>query len=121
MSTESPDLAPMKPQVYKDERPAEYFTRFHERTRTRDPDFMYEVVRLVLTPILLLFFRTRCIDSHKIPAEGPVIVAPKKSRWLRIVGPCHAHDLTGRSFEGQINASSSAAPDPHPSCCGAAP
>ena len=82
MSTESPDLAPMKPQVYKDERPAEYFTRFHERTRTRDPDFMYEVVRLVLTPILLLFFRTRCIDSHKIPAEGPVIVAPNHFSFM---------------------------------------
>ena len=29
----------MKPQVYKDPRPAEYFTRFHERTRSSDPDF----------------------------------------------------------------------------------
>ena len=66
----------MKPQVYKDPRPAEYFTRFHERARTRDPDFMYEAVRLVLTPVLLLFYRTRCIDSEKVPEEGPVIVAP---------------------------------------------
>ena len=66
----------MKPQVYKDPRPAEYFTRFHERTRTKDPDVMYELVRMVLAPILLLFYRCRCIDSHKIPAEGPVIVAP---------------------------------------------
>ena len=30
----------MKQQVYKDPRPAEYFTRFHERTRARDADFM---------------------------------------------------------------------------------
>jgi 1-acyl-sn-glycerol-3-phosphate acyltransferase len=66
----------MKPQVYKDPRPAEHFTRFHERTRTKDPDFMYEVVRMVLCPILLLFYRTRCIDSHKIPEDGPVIIAP---------------------------------------------
>jgi 1-acyl-sn-glycerol-3-phosphate acyltransferase len=76
------DLAPMKPQVYKDPRPAEYFTRFHERTRTRDPDFMYEVVRLVLTPILLFLFRTRCIDSHKVPAEGPVIIAPNHFSFM---------------------------------------
>src|SRR5918997_5876411 len=82
MTPEQTDLAPMKPQVYKDPRPAEYFTRFHERTRTRDPDLMYEVVRLVLTPILLLFFRTRCIDSHKIPAEGPVIVAPNHFSFM---------------------------------------
>jgi 1-acyl-sn-glycerol-3-phosphate acyltransferase len=66
----------VKPQVYKDPRPADYFTRFHQRTRTREPDFMYEAVRLVLTPILLLFYRTRCIDSHKVPSEGPAIVAP---------------------------------------------
>jgi 1-acyl-sn-glycerol-3-phosphate acyltransferase len=72
----------MKPQVYKDPRPAEYFTRFHERTRARDADLMYEVVRLVLTPILLLFFRTRAIDSHKIPPEGPVIVAPNHFSFM---------------------------------------
>jgi 1-acyl-sn-glycerol-3-phosphate acyltransferase len=76
------DLAPMKPQVYKDPRPAEYFTRFHERTRARDADLMYEVVRLVLTPILLLFFRTRAIDSQKIPPEGPVIVAPNHFSFM---------------------------------------
>ena len=27
----------MKAQVYKDERPAEYFTRFHERARGKSP------------------------------------------------------------------------------------
>jgi 1-acyl-sn-glycerol-3-phosphate acyltransferase len=72
----------MKPQVYKDPRPAEHFTRFHERTRTRDPDFMYEMVRLVLTPILLLLFRTRCIDSDNVPPEGPVIVAPNHFSFM---------------------------------------
>ena len=73
---QTPDLAPMKPQVYKDPRPVEYFERFHRRTRTKDPDFMYEMVRMVLAPILLVFYRTRCIDSHKIPSTGPVIIAP---------------------------------------------
>jgi len=66
----------VKPQVYKDERPVEYFTRFHERTRRGRPDLMYDVVRLVLTPLLVLLWRTRCIDSDKVPIEGPVIVAP---------------------------------------------
>ena len=41
----------MKPQVYKDPRPAEYFTRFHARTRAKRPNWMYELVRLVLTPV----------------------------------------------------------------------
>jgi 1-acyl-sn-glycerol-3-phosphate acyltransferase len=66
----------VKPQVYKDERPAEHFTPFHDRVRRGPPDAMYEIVKLVLTPILLLFFRTRCIDSDNVPAEGPAIVAP---------------------------------------------
>ncbi|MFL5883483.1 MAG: lysophospholipid acyltransferase family protein [Thermoleophilaceae bacterium] len=66
----------MKPQVYKDERPAEYFTRFHDRVRRGKPDPMHEIVKLVLTPILMLFYRTRCIDSDNVPVEGPAIVAP---------------------------------------------
>jgi 1-acyl-sn-glycerol-3-phosphate acyltransferase len=66
----------VKPQVYKDPRPAEHFTRFHERTRTRLPDMVYELVRVVLTPILLVFYRTRCIDSDKVPFEGPAVVTP---------------------------------------------
>jgi 1-acyl-sn-glycerol-3-phosphate acyltransferase len=72
----------LKPQVYKDARPADYFTRFHERARTRRPDWMYEVVRLVLTPYLLFFYRARCIDSHNILADGPAIIAPNHFSFL---------------------------------------
>ena len=72
----------MKAQVYKDPRPAEHFDRFHERTRTRRPDWVYEGVRLVLTPYLLLLHRARCIDSHNIPADGPVIIAPNHFSFL---------------------------------------
>ena len=72
----------LKPQVYKDPRPAEHFTRFHERTRTRRPDWMYEVVRLVLTPFLLLVYRTRCIDSDHVPDSGPAIIAPNHFSFL---------------------------------------
>jgi len=66
----------VKAQVYKDPRPAEHFTRFHERVRSGKPDFMYELVKLLLTPILLLFYRTRCIDSDKVPVEGPAVITP---------------------------------------------
>jgi 1-acyl-sn-glycerol-3-phosphate acyltransferase len=72
----------VKPQVYKDPRPAEYFTRFHERVRSGRPDPMYEVVRLVLTPILVLFYRARCIDSDKVPIEGPVVITPNHFSFL---------------------------------------
>ena len=72
----------MKAQVYKDPRPAEHFTRFHARTRAKRPNWMYEAVRLVLTPYLLLFFRTRAIDSQKVPADGPVIVAPNHFSFM---------------------------------------
>jgi 1-acyl-sn-glycerol-3-phosphate acyltransferase len=72
----------MKAQVYKDPRPAEHFDRFHERTRARRPDWVYDLVRVLLTPYLLLFYRARCIDSHNIPAEGPVIIAPNHFSFL---------------------------------------
>ena len=72
----------MKEQVYKDPRPAEHFDRFHGRTRAKPPNWMYELVRLVLTPYIVLFYRARCIDSDKIPADGPVIVAPNHFSFL---------------------------------------
>src|SRR5215203_6401713 len=72
----------MKAQVYKDPRPAEHFARFHERTRTRRPDWVYELVRVVLTPYLLLFYRARCIDSRNLPPDGPVIIAPNHFSFL---------------------------------------
>jgi 1-acyl-sn-glycerol-3-phosphate acyltransferase len=72
----------MKPQVYKDPRPPEYFDRFYERPARRRPDWVYELVRVVLTPYLLFFFRARCIDSDKVPADGPVIVAPNHFSFL---------------------------------------
>ena len=46
-----PELVELKEQVYKDPRPKEHFDRFHERTRTREPDFMYEVVRILMSLI----------------------------------------------------------------------
>src|SRR5687767_15279974 len=67
-----PILSELKPQVYKDPRPAEYFTRFHERARTRDPDFVYELVRLILTPVMLFFYRRS--EERRVGKEC-------RSRW----------------------------------------
>ncbi len=72
----------MKAQVYKDPRPAEHFTRFHERTRSKRPNWMYELVRVVLSPYILFFFRTRAIDSDKVPPDGPAIIAPNHFSFL---------------------------------------
>ena len=72
----------MKPQVYKDPRPAEHFTHFHERARNRRPDWIYELVRFVLTPYLFLVHRERCIDSQNIPEYGPGIIAPNHFSFL---------------------------------------
>jgi 1-acyl-sn-glycerol-3-phosphate acyltransferase len=72
----------VKEQVYKDPRPAEHFDRFHERTRSRRPDWAYEFVRFVLTPYLLVFFRARAIDTDKVPADGPAIIAPNHFSFL---------------------------------------
>jgi 1-acyl-sn-glycerol-3-phosphate acyltransferase len=66
----------IKPQKYKEKRPAEHFAHFHEWTRTHKPDWVYEVVRMVLTPIALFMYRTRAIGTENIPAEGAFIIAP---------------------------------------------
>ena len=69
-------MSELKPQVYKDPRPAEYFTRFHERARTRKPDWMYELARLILTPLTMFFYRAAAIGVDNVPRSGPVILAP---------------------------------------------
>src|SRR5206468_12445717 len=68
-------MADIKPQVYKDDRPAEYFTRFHERNRRRGPDWVYRLARVLLTPLTILFYRCRAIGTGHVP-DRPVILAP---------------------------------------------
>ena len=75
------ELASMKEQVYKDPRPKEYFDRFHERSRTREPDPMYELVRSLTTIYSLTFFRARGIAAENVPT-GPVIIAPNHFSFM---------------------------------------
>jgi 1-acyl-sn-glycerol-3-phosphate acyltransferase len=72
----------MKPQVYKDPRPAEVFDRFHERVRTKKPDLIYDLVRVLLTPYLSTVYRTWVIDTHNVPKDGPAILAPNHFSFL---------------------------------------
>ncbi len=72
----SNQLATMREQVYLDPRPKEHFDRYHERSRTREPDWVYDVVRILTSLTAWTFFRTRAIFPEKVPATGPVILAP---------------------------------------------
>ena len=76
------DDVELRPQHYKDPRPAEYFAPFHERVRTREPEAkVYESVRLVTLMHALITFRARCIDSQNVPS-GPLILAPNHASFM---------------------------------------
>jgi 1-acyl-sn-glycerol-3-phosphate acyltransferase len=77
-----PSDVELKPQVYKDPRPAEYFAPFHERVRAREPEAkVYEVVRVVTVLHALLTYRARAFDSELVPS-GPVILAPNHASFM---------------------------------------
>ena len=75
-------LVEMKPQVYLDPRPAEYFERFHKRTRTRKPDLVYEAVRSAASLYAWTFTRLRPIAPELVPPSGPVILAPNHFSFM---------------------------------------
>ncbi|HEY3189793.1 MAG TPA: lysophospholipid acyltransferase family protein [Solirubrobacteraceae bacterium] len=79
---EDEGLAPIKAQVYKDPRPPEAFDRFHERTRTRRPDIVYEIVRVATTLFSWVLFRVRAIDPENVPPSGAVILAPNHASFM---------------------------------------
>jgi 1-acyl-sn-glycerol-3-phosphate acyltransferase len=76
------NLSQIKEQVYKDSRPAEHFAKFHARSRTRDPNWEYEAVRIATTLHAWIFFRARGIAAEKVPAQGPVILAPNHFSFM---------------------------------------
>jgi 1-acyl-sn-glycerol-3-phosphate acyltransferase len=77
-----PELTKLKAQVYKDSRPQEHFDRFHQRTRTHEPDFAYELVRITMSLISWTLFRLRGTRAERVPAAGPVILAPNHFSFL---------------------------------------
>jgi 1-acyl-sn-glycerol-3-phosphate acyltransferase len=76
------ELAPMREQVYSDPRPKEYFDRFHERARTREPDWAYELVRVITSLYAYTLLRTRAITSENVPGRGAVILAPNHFSFM---------------------------------------
>jgi 1-acyl-sn-glycerol-3-phosphate acyltransferase len=76
------DLAPMREQVYTDPRPPEHFERFHVRSRTREPDWAYELTRILTSLYGYTFLRTRAISVEKVPGRGAVILAPNHFSFM---------------------------------------
>ena len=75
-------LASIREQVYTDKRPEDYFNRFHERSRTREPDWVYDAVRFLTSLYALIFFRARGISAELVPDNGPVILAPNHFSFM---------------------------------------
>ncbi|HEU4656933.1 MAG TPA: lysophospholipid acyltransferase family protein [Capillimicrobium sp.] len=88
-------LSNLKAQVYKDPRPASYFDRFHERARTREPDAVYDVARVLTTIWGYLAFRARGIGADNVPESGKAIVAPNHFSFMD-------HFLVGMFVRRQI-------------------
>jgi 1-acyl-sn-glycerol-3-phosphate acyltransferase len=88
-------LEPIRAQVYKDPRPAEAFARFHERSRTRKPDIVYEIVRVATTLFAWVLFRVRGIEPERVPPSGPVILAPNHASFMD-------HFLLGASIRRKV-------------------
>jgi 1-acyl-sn-glycerol-3-phosphate acyltransferase len=72
----------IKPQVYRDPRPAEHFDRYHELVRDHPPEAkVYEIVRIVTVLHGLISFRARGLYSENVPS-GPVILAPNHGSFM---------------------------------------
>jgi 1-acyl-sn-glycerol-3-phosphate acyltransferase len=76
-----PDVE-LKPQIYKDPRPKEYFDHFHALVRSREPEArVYEVTRVLTVLWGLTAFRARGYGSQNVP-NGPVILAPNHASFM---------------------------------------
>ena len=72
----------MRAQVYRDPRPKEYFDRFHEHARAREPESAYEFTRLITSLYSFTLLRARAISPEKVPGAGAVILAPNHFSFM---------------------------------------
>jgi 1-acyl-sn-glycerol-3-phosphate acyltransferase len=68
-------MSDMKPQVYKDDRPASYFDQFHASAR-KGAGWTYTFVRILVSLPTLLIYRVRAIGVKNVPKDGALILAP---------------------------------------------
>jgi 1-acyl-sn-glycerol-3-phosphate acyltransferase len=78
----SEKLSSLRPQVYTDPRPKEYFDRFHERARRRGPSFVYDLVRLFSSLYAWTLLRARSIGAQNVPETGAAILAPNHFSYM---------------------------------------
>jgi len=65
----------MKPQVYRDDRPAEYFDQFHESAR-KGAGWTYTVARILVTIPTILLYRVTVQGRRNVPRRGAAVIAP---------------------------------------------
>jgi 1-acyl-sn-glycerol-3-phosphate acyltransferase len=68
-------MSDIKPQIYRDERPAAYFDKFHARAR-KGVGWTYTFVRILVSLPTLLLYRTRAIGRKNVPKSGALVLAP---------------------------------------------
>jgi 1-acyl-sn-glycerol-3-phosphate acyltransferase len=68
-------MSEMKPQVYRDPRPAEYFDEFHESARNGST-WMYTIARFILTLPTILIYRVTAEGVGNVPLKGALVLAP---------------------------------------------
>jgi 1-acyl-sn-glycerol-3-phosphate acyltransferase len=78
----SEKLSSLRPQVYADPRPKEYFDRFHERARRRGPSFVYDLVRVVSSLYAWTLLRGRASGAQNVPETGAAILAPNHFSYM---------------------------------------
>ncbi len=68
-------MSEMKPQVYLDDRPAEYFDQFHESAR-KGAGWTYTLSRIVVTLPTILLYRVTVRGRRNVPRRGAAVLAP---------------------------------------------
>ena len=78
----SEKLSSLRPQVYADPRPKEYFDRFHESARRRGPNWVYEIVRVCSSLYAWTLLRARASGAEHVPETGAAILAPNHFSYM---------------------------------------
>jgi 1-acyl-sn-glycerol-3-phosphate acyltransferase len=65
----------MKPQVYRDERPAEYFDQFYASAK-KGAGWTYTFARIVVTLPTIALYRVTARGRRNVPRRGAAVLAP---------------------------------------------
>ena len=73
---EQPDLVQIREQMYVDSRSEEELQRYYDTPMNKRPGLMYSCVRVSMSLYAWICFRSRALDTERIPISGPLIFAP---------------------------------------------